>query len=168
MRRIASLLLVGVLVAGCGGFRKTFGLDDKTPAHVEPGTTSIFGSWVLATAADSTAFAGASLVELALDQSAFTITATYPNRAPIIVRGSASLAETGLLTLVPQSALEGTQSTGALVMVQGQPHTWLASAAGNTLLFAPLSDTDTEPSSVWHKKAAAKAAGTLPPTPAKP
>lgn len=163
MRRILSLLVLGVLVAGCRGVKRTFGLNDETPAHVSPKSTSIYGNWVLATPSDSTAFAGASLVELMLDQSAFSITATYPARSPVVVRGSASLTETGLLTLVPQSGMEGTLATGALVMVQGQPHSWLASAAGNTLLFASPAGTDVDPSSVWHKRAAAKAAGTLPP-----
>ena len=74
----------------------------------------------------------------------------------------------GLVTLIPQSGMEGTIATGALVMVQGQPHTWLASAAGNTLVFASPAGTDNEPSSVWHKRAAAKAAGTLPPATPKP
>ena len=168
MRRILSLLVIAAFVAGCGGMKKTFGLDDKTPAHVSPKSTSIYGSWVLATPADSTAFAGASLVELTLDQGAFTIMATYPARSPVLVRGSAALTETGLLTLVPQSGMEGTLATGALVMVRGQPHSWLASAAGNTMLFASPAGTDTDPSSVWHKKSAAKAAGTLPPATPKP
>ena len=168
MRRFVSLLLVGAVVVGCGGVKKTFGLDDKTPAHVSPKSTSLFGSWVLATPEDSTAFAGASLVEMALDQTSFAITATYPNRSPVVVRGSAAVTETGLVTLIPQSGMEGTMATGALVMVQGQPHTWLASAAGNTLVFASPAGTDLEPSSVWHKRAAAKAAGTLPPATPKP
>ena len=57
MRKIA-LLIAMVAVAGCGGFKKTFGIKDAPPAHSEPKTTSIYGDWVLANI-DSTAFAGA-------------------------------------------------------------------------------------------------------------
>ena len=53
MRKIA-LLIAMVAVAGCGGFKKTFGIKDAPPAHTEPKTTSIYGDWVLANI-DSTA-----------------------------------------------------------------------------------------------------------------
>ena len=160
MRRTACLLAAAVLLAGCSSLKKTFGLKDTTPAHVEPRSTSIYGSWMLSTPSDSTAFAGAQSVELSLAPGTFTITALYPTRSPIVVRGNATLTETGLLTLTPTELGAGLGTSGALVMAQGHPYTMLTSAAGNTLVFAPPSSASPVPSSVWHKKAAAQAAGT--------
>jgi hypothetical protein len=169
MRRTIPLLALTSLLAGCGFFHKTLGLKSgDTPAHTEPRSTSIFGDWVLATPADSTAFAGANQVELHLDQSAFTITASYPSRSPIMVHGSVTTSDQGLLVLTPQSGAESLGSRGALVMAPNQPISLVASAAGNTLVFAPPHDQSTQPSSVWHKRAAAKAAGTLTPPGTKP
>ena len=169
MRRTIPLLAATTLLAGCGFFHKTLGLKTgDTPAHTEPKSTSIFGDWVLATPPDSTAFAGANQVELRLDQSSFTINATYPSRAPIVVHGAVATTAEGLLVLTPQSGIEGLASRGALVMAPNQPISLVASAAGNTLVFAPPHDQSTQPSSVWHKKAAAKAAGTMTPSGTKP
>ena len=85
---LSSLLLAAPLLGACSSFNKAFKIQDEPPAHREPSTTSIYGDWVLATPPDSTAFAGASLVELNLAPSSFTITAAYPHAATTIVRGS--------------------------------------------------------------------------------
>ena len=159
MRRTITLLAGAALLVGCGTLRKTFNLNDTTPAHTLPRSTSVYGDWVLGTPPDSTAFAGASLVEMTLQPGTFTITATYPAHGPVRVSGTSQLTETGTLTLTPSEVGEGTNNRGALVMSRGVPLTLLASAAGNTLVFAPPSSDDPVPSSVWHKKSAAEAAG---------
>jgi hypothetical protein len=157
MRRTLGALVGLMLLAGCGFFQKTFGLKSTQPEYTPPTTTSIYGDWVLATSADSTAFAGARMVEMSLQPGAFTITADYPTQGAVVVRGSATLADNGALTLVSSSGTSG--SRGALAMIAGQPLTLLASAAGNTLVFKPPTDRVIEPSSVWHKKEKAKQAG---------
>jgi hypothetical protein len=165
MRKTAllrSLLVVGAL-AGCNSLNNGFRLGEDPPAHKEPETTSVYGDWVLATPADSTAFAGASLVELRLDRSAFVVTATYPGATPAVVRGSVTAASGGALTLTPATSTRGGPTRSALVLVAGQPVTVLASAAGNTMVFSPPAGvTAADPSSVWHRKDAARAAGTVP------
>ena len=167
MRRTTMAALAGLtLLAGCGFVRKTVGLKSGEPGYSTPSSTSIYGDWVLGTAPDSTAFAGASSVELSLQPGNFVITASYPGQAPVVLRGSAVLAqEGGVLTLTPSSGGTAAGRGGALVMAAGQPLTLIASAAGNTLVFQPPSERAVEPSSVWHKKAKAQQAGTASPTP---
>ncbi|MFL5561702.1 MAG: hypothetical protein ACJ79K_09535 [Gemmatimonadaceae bacterium] len=163
MRKMA-LLIAMVAVAGCGGFKKTFGIKDAPPAHSEPKTTSIYGDWILANP-DSTAFAGARAVELSLHQTDFTITATYPSRPTFTVTGGAAAGE-GLLTLTPTMVSDASAAGGAFVT--GRPIVVVASAAGGSLVFAPpphgAGTAAIVPSSVWHKKAAAQAAGAAVPT----
>jgi hypothetical protein len=161
MRRTLGALVGLSLLAGCGFFQKTFGLKSTTPEYAEPTTTSIYGDWILASAPDSTAFAGARVVQLTLQPGTFTITADYPTQQALVLSGSAQLADGGQLTLVPNAGT-GSGSRGSLVMVAGQPLTLLASAAGNTLVFKPPTDRAIEPSSVWHKKDKAKQAGRIP------
>ncbi|HET7457778.1 MAG TPA: hypothetical protein VFJ74_08990 [Gemmatimonadaceae bacterium] len=159
---LAALVALAAPLAGCNSLFKHGTLIEEPPAHREPTTTSIYGDWVLATPSDSTAFAGASLVELNVTRSSFTITATYPQSSPTVVQGTLSTTDGALLTLTPTS---GTRSGrgGPLALVAGQPVTVLASAAGNTMVFSPPGGvTASDPSSVWHRKAAAKAAGDLP------
>jgi hypothetical protein len=158
-RRIATLLLLGTALTGCSLARK-MGFKDDVPGHKEPKSTSIYGDWVLATP-DSTAFAGSTLVELHLQRSSFIIRAAYPNEAtPQVITGTAQIDSTGLLTLVPTSGAQRTGGNGPLMMVVGRPVTLIASAAGGTLLFKPPHENvDPTPSSVWHKKSAATAAG---------
>ena len=158
MRRTTAALAGLMLLAGCGFFRKNLGLKTGEPSYQEPATTSIYGDWVLSTAPDSTAFAGASSVELSLQPGSFTITALYPTQQPVVLRGTAVLADGGSLTLTPESGTAA-GSRGALAMNAGQPLTLLASAAGNTLVFKPPTDRSIEPSSVWYKKAKAQQAG---------
>jgi hypothetical protein len=166
MRKLILVIALAGGLAGCGFFRKTLGVGDSSPAHVSPRTTSIWGDWVLATPPDSTAFIGASAVTMSLEPTAFTITANYPTRSTVTVRGSVAVAEDGgLVTLTPQSGLEN-MSGGGFAWNQGERVTIVASAAGNTLLFAPPRDNLARPSSVWHRKAAAEKAGTITPPPA--
>ena len=163
MRKIA-LLIAMVAVAGCGGFKKTFGIKDAPPAHTEPKTTSIYGDWVLANI-DSTAFAGARTVELTLHPADFSITATYPSRPTFTASGSAASGE-GLLTLTPTMVSDPAGAGGAFVT--GRPIVIVASAAGSSLVFAPpphgSGTAAIVPSSIWHTKAMAKAAGSALPT----
>ena len=165
MRKLAFLIAV-VAVAGCGGFKKTFGIKDAPPAHSEPKTTTIYGDWILANP-DSTAFAGARTVELALRQSSFTITALYPGRPTFTVSGGVAEGA-GLLTLTPSAVSNPSAIGGAFVA--GRPIVVVASAAGGSLVFAPQptgqGTAAIVPSSVWHKKAQAEAAGAVvPPKP---
>ena len=165
MRGILGLVLLTVTLAGCGFFRKSLGVKDDAPAHREPTTTSIFGTWVLREP-DSTAFAGARLVELQLDQNDFMITAHYPTGAPIVVRGRAAVDETGLLTLIPQEGADPSFGRWRGIQLNpGEPLSLIASAAGGTLVFArPIGANESfavDPTSVWHRKIAAEAAGII-------
>jgi hypothetical protein len=160
---LVALAVAGLLV-GCR--RGQFKLAEEPPAHREPTTTSIYGDWVLATPTDSTAFVGARLVEMTLDRNRFVLTATYPSSPAVVVRGTVSEGEGGVLTLTPQTSTQGVPHSAALVLVAGQPVTVLASAAGNTMVFStPTGITPADPSSVWHRKEAAKAAGQVPANP---
>lgn len=164
MRKVAVLIAI-VAVTGCGGFKRTFGIKDAPPAHVEPKTTSIYGDWILANV-DSTSFAGAQTVELSLQPTSFTVTATYPGRAPFTTSGSAATSE-GLLTLTPSAVSDPTAAGGAFV--SGRPIVVVASAAGSSLVFAPpphgQGTAAIVPSSIWHKKSMAEAAGAAVPKP---
>ena len=163
MRKAILVIALAGGLAGCGFFRKSLGVGDSAPAHTPPKTTSIWGDWILATPSDSTAFIGASAVEMRLDPSEFTITVNYPTRPTATVRGSVTVAEDGnLVTLQPQTGLDQVGG-GNFVWRQGERVTVVASAAGNTLLFAPPRDNLARPSSVWHRKEAAQKAGTVPP-----
>ena len=158
MRQIMVLALVAWTATGCGFFRKTFGISDSSPAHQEPRTTSIWGDWVLAGSADSTAFSGAQRVELSLQPGTFELQAFYPNGA-FTVRGTAAVTADGLLTLTPSAQtgeLAGTWR--ALAMRPGRPVAVLASAAGGSLVFSPDEDS-LRPSSIWHRQDAAARAG---------
>lgn len=158
-----GVLVLVALTATLGGCRSRVDLIDTGPARAETATTSIWGDWLLATPPDSTVFQGASTVELVLNPGTFVITANYAGRAPVVVRGSASLAETSLLTLVPEAGSEGLTRSGAVVMAPGQPLTLQATAAGGSLIFAAPSADVAVPSSVWHRKDRAKAAGQVTP-----
>lgn len=163
MRRATAVAAIVLALAGCGTIRKTFGIKDAPPAHREPTSTSIYGDWVLANP-DSTAFAGAKTVELSLQQSNFTINATYPSRPAVMISGTVGYGD-GLLTLTPTG---GSADMGQLgpAFASGRPIVVVASAAGGSLVFAPPpagGTTAVVPSSVWHKKAMAQAAGTVKP-----
>lgn len=164
MRRVTAVAAIVVALAGCGTIRKTFGIKDAPPAHREPTSTSIYGDWVLANP-DSTAFAGASLVELSLQPSSFTISAKYPSRSSVLVSGTTGYGD-GLLTLTPTGG-SADQGPLAASFAPGKPIVIVASAAGGSLVFAPPpaanGTTAVVPSSIWHKKSMAEAAGKVAP-----
>lgn len=163
MRRATAVAAMILALAGCHQVKKTFGIKDAPPAHREPRSTSIYGDWILANP-DSTAFAGASRVDLTLQESNFTINAIYPSRPNVMISGTASYGD-GLLTLTPSG---GTGDTGPLAaaFTPGKPITIVASAAGGSLVFAPPPAGGINavvPSSIWHKKSQAEAAGSIKP-----
>lgn len=159
MRRISALLALAILAGGCGTMKRMFG-SGSSPAHNEPNSTAVWGTWVLRTP-DSTSFVGANTVELALNPGAFRLTAVYPDRQ-MSVSGTASMSERGVLTLVPSGSVAPAAAGRSLNFMSGQPISLLASAAGNTLVFSPEHrETDPTPSSVWHRIDAARAAGML-------
>jgi hypothetical protein len=149
-RQLATLALAATTALGaCTSLRRTLGLGGGGT-----GSTSPYGHWVLATPIDSTAFAGATQVELVLAPGSFTLSAAYPNRPQLAVAGSAALADGGLLTLVPNDG-----DAASVGLPQGRPFTRMASAAGATLILAPPSASVPLPSSVWHRLDVARAAG---------
>ena len=98
-RHIAmSLLALGMIssLPACTSVRRALGMGDGSTESTSP-----FGHWVLATPADSTAFAGATQVELVLAPGSFDLTAAYPNRPRLAIRGRAEVTDGGLLTLIP-------------------------------------------------------------------
>lgn len=155
MRKIAAVLGLTVALGGCGLFHHT-----EPPAHTPPNTTAVWGNWILRHP-DSTSFAGASTVELAMQPGTFTLTANYPGTAPVVITGRVDQSQNGLLTFVPQTGVGSTSSRWhAFHFVSGQPITVLAGAAGGSLVFAPSSRlADPTPSSVWSRMDAAEAAG---------
>jgi hypothetical protein len=164
MLKNLTLLVLVIGLSGCGMFKRAFGVGDTSEIGSAT-TTSILGDWVLATPADSTGFAGATQVELSLDASSFTLTASYPGRAPVVIRGAASRAtDGGLLTLTPQSG----GGAGIIGWTAGEPVTVVASAADNALVFAAPHDLTGRPTSVWHKRGAAVRAGRVNPPAAPP
>lgn len=148
---ILTLVLVGV---GCTAVQRAgvpvAGTNSGSP------TTSVLGHWVLATPIDSTSFVGASQVDLVLAPGTFELTATYPNRTPLSVTGSATVANGGALTLVPGTA---SGDASAIGLSPGQPYTRVASASGSTLILAAPTSRVPVPSSVWYRLDAARVAG---------
>ena len=161
MRSKQLLLLVAIAVAACArgqGGR----LADTAPAHTPPKRTDPFGEWVLGTDPDSTgAFAGASLVTLAISPSRFTVIATYPTGEPWVVTGTAQVLDDGSrLRLVPET---NSRSSGnpSVPLAPGRPVDYITGAADNSMVFAPLDATLGFASSHWHRRDAAAAAGLI-------
>ena len=119
-------------------------------------STSVLGHWVLATPIDSTAFAGAEQVDLVLANATFALTVAYRNRAPLLVSGTASLADGGVLTLTPTADLPEASAIG---FAAGRPLTRVVTASGSTLVLAPPTAKVPVPSSVWIRLDAARVAG---------
>lgn len=158
MRRIAALVALTAVLGGCGMMHRVFG-SPAGSSYEGPSTTAVWGTWVLRSP-DSTSFVGAQQVRMDLQPGTFSLTADYPGRTPVVVNGSASLTGTGLLTLIPSNGLAGPIQGRSLNFVSGKPIALLASAAGNTLVFAPANrEIDPTPSSVWHRLQAAERAG---------
>lgn len=151
-RALVGLTLVLGASASCQSLQRSIGLGGTGGSR----STSIFGQWVLATPIDSTSFAGASQVDLTLAPGSFTLTATYPDRAPLTVSGRADLANGTTLTLVPAP---GSLDASAIGFTPGQPFSRVASASGSTLVLAPPTSSVPVPSSVWYKLDAARLAG---------
>ena len=155
MRRTATALLLASSLAGCGMLKKTMG-NLNGSYHKEPKVTAVWGDWVLHEP-DSTAFIGAKRVDLSLQPGAFTLTTDWRGRPKETVRGTATVSEElGTVTLISQ-----TGSTSVAGLSAGSSMTLDASAAGNTLVFAPVGGNPHLPSSVWYRLDAAKAAGFL-------
>jgi hypothetical protein len=158
MRKLIVLFALSTALTACGFFKR----GGEPPAHRPPNTTSIYGDWVLTSPVDSTAFAGATAVELNLSQTSFTINATYPGRASQRIMGSVAEGEGGILTLIPQSgSTDATYARRSMAFVPGQPIQLIASAAGGSLLFKPPQATDPTPSSIWAKRSMAEKAGMI-------
>jgi hypothetical protein len=147
---LLALAIASTLVA-CNSLKRALGMSNGGT-----GSTSPYGHWVLATPIDSTAFAGATQVELVLTPGSFNLTAAYPDRPRLAIDGRAEFADGGMLTLVPANG----ETEGASVgFPAGQPYTRMASASGATLVLAPPAARVPLPSSVWHRLDAARAAG---------
>ena len=149
--------VLAILLGACSAFQRQAVLTDDEPAHRPPSSTSLFGDWILANI-DSTAFVGARRVELDLQEATFRITADYPGEPQMVVLGTVMIEPGGaLLTLTPQT----NTSTAKGVFKPGQPIVVLATAADNSMVFAPPPPHGpvVQPSSVWYRKEAMERAG---------
>ena len=160
MRRTVLALALLATLPACSLFRKAK-LTDSTPAHTPAQNSSPFGEWVLFTDPNQTAFAGARRVELSLTPSDFKMVAIYPAGDRVVITGPATITPSGLLTLMPQNATAMT-SGGRPPILAGQTIQVLASAADNTMVFAPPEGMAPTPSSVWHRVDKAREAGQVP------
>ena len=151
-RVLISLTLVLGVASSCRTVQRAVGLRGSPNSR----TTSVLGHWVLATPVDSTSFAGATQVDLTLAPGSFTLTASYPDRAPLDIGGHADLSRGGTLTLLPTT---GAADATAIGFPVGQPFTRVASASGATLVLAAPTSSVPLPSSVWYRFEAAKVAG---------
>ncbi|MGQ0713500.1 MAG: hypothetical protein ACT4PJ_07185 [Gemmatimonadaceae bacterium] len=160
MRRTVLALALLAAIPACSLFRKGK-LTDSTPAHTPAQASSPFGEWVLFTDPDSTAFVGARRVELRLTPSDFRMVAAYPAGDQVVITGAATVTPAGLLTLLPQSVTAMASGSRPPILA-GQMIQVLASAADNTMVFAPPSEIAPTPSSVWHRIDKAREAGQVP------
>ncbi|MGI9075969.1 MAG: hypothetical protein ACR2G6_01400 [Gemmatimonadaceae bacterium] len=169
MNRTVALLAFIALASACNSLRRGR-LEERTPAHTPAQSASIFGAWILATSSDSTAFVGARIVELNLSPGRFTLTAHYVAQPPLVITGDAFADPSGgPLTLTPRTNSRAQSGGTDLVMPVGTPVSVIATAADNSMLFASSRGESIQPTSVWHRKAAAKAAGqSVDPKVAKP
>jgi hypothetical protein len=164
MRSRYVLLSALVLLGGCGLFKRRSALSEAESAHQSPRNASVLGEWVLATPPDSTVFAGARQVDLNLTEQSFTFTVHYPQRTPVVITGTASTDPGGgPLILVPTTITRGSGDiTGVTpALVTGQSYTVIATAAENTMVFAPPRPEVVVPSSVWYRRSSAQAAGII-------
>ncbi|MFN2400504.1 MAG: hypothetical protein ABR543_17985 [Gemmatimonadaceae bacterium] len=170
MLRKFVFAICGLALMACQSRRARVDLSDTAPAYTEPQTTSVFGDWVLSESPNATAFRGAQLVAMNLTATTFRITIHYPTEAtPLVISGATGRSSTGgLLTLTPGSISDAGQGASARNDFHvGSPITVLASAAGNTLVFADPYKT-TQPSSIWARREAAAAAGIIDTTTGRP
>jgi hypothetical protein len=160
MRRTVLALTLLAWIPACSLFRKGR-LTDSSPAHTAAQTSSPFGEWVLFSNPEQTAFAGARRVELTLTPSDFRMVAVYPAGDQVVITGPATITPSGLLTLMPQNTTR-TASGIQPPILAGQTIEVLASAADNTMVFAPPHGMAPTPSSVWHRMEKAREAGQVP------
>jgi hypothetical protein len=160
MRRTVLALALLAWLPACSWFRKAR-LTDSTPAHSAAQNSSPFGEWVLFTDPEQTAFAGARRVELTLTPSDFRMVAIYPAGDQVVITGPATITPSGLLTLMPQSTTRTVSGLRPPILA-GQMIEVLASAADNTMVFAPPQGMAPTPSSVWHRLEKAREAGQVP------
>jgi len=158
MRKAVLLLAAGTVLSACGMFKR----GGEPEAHSLPKSTSIYGQWVLASPVDSTAFAGATSVQMNLGASAFTIIASYPGQPDSHMTGTVSTSEGGVIILTPMTGGTSTSYAGrSMALMPGQPISLIASAAGGSLVFKPPHETDPTPSSSWMKRSSAEEAGLI-------
>ena len=157
MRRTVLALALLAALPACSWFRKAK-LTDSTPTPTPAQASSPFGDWVLFTDPNKTAFVGAKRVELNLTESSFRMVAVYPAGNQVVVSGPASITPSGLLTLTPQTTT-AMASGDRPPIPTGQTIQVLASAADNTMVFAPPQGLATTPSSIWHRREKAREAG---------
>jgi hypothetical protein len=160
MRRTLLALALLASLPACSLFRKGK-LTDSTPAHTPAQNSSPFGEWVLSTNPERTAFVGARRVELSLTPTNFRMVAIYPAGDKVVITGPASITPSGLLTLTPQNTTT-MAAGGRPPILAGQTIQILASAADNTMVFAPADGMAPTPSSVWHRVEKAREAGEVP------
>ncbi len=159
MKRTVMLLAFIALASACSSQRRGR-LQERAPAHTPARSASILGDWILATSSDSTGFVGARIVELKLSPGRFNLTAHYVGQPPLVISGEAFADPSGgPLTLTPRTNSRAQSGGTDLVMPVGTPISVIATAADNSMLFASSRGESIQPSSVWHRKAAAKAAG---------
>lgn len=160
MMRSALALLCTVLLIGACSRAKRAALAEPESVVSPARSASVLGDWVLANV-EETQFVTARQVELRLRPGSFTLTAHYEGRAPLVVDGTASFDPAGgMLTLTPTQNTRAAAG-GDQVLPVGQPIAILATAADNTMVFAQPGDAIGRPTSVWHRRDAARAAGTL-------
>lgn len=160
MRRTVLALALLATLPACSLFRKAK-LTDSTPAHTPAQSSSPFGEWVLFTDPNQTAFVGARRVDFSLTPTTFRMVAVYPAGDRFVATGGASITPSGLLTLSPENVTT-TVSGGRPPILAGQTIQVLASAADNTMVFAPPHGMAPTPSSVWHRTEKAREAGQVP------
>jgi hypothetical protein len=163
MRRTHLLALTTILaaVAACSSLRRGGTLADSPPAYRPAKSADIRGDWVLRTSPDSTAFVGARLVQLSLSDDRFTILADYPGGDRWVVTGSVQVStDGGLVRLTPETNSRAASGAApGTIFRPGEPLELLVGAADNSMVFAPLEGTFHRPTSVWHRREAAEAAG---------
>ncbi|HJU89071.1 MAG TPA: hypothetical protein VJ672_06740 [Gemmatimonadaceae bacterium] len=163
MRGIQVLLPAVLLASAACQPRQKVQLQELPEYPREAKTVSVLGDWVLATRPESTVFVGARQVELHIGMREFTIQARYPTRSDVVITGDVSTDGTaGPIQLIPRSIAGGAGgSAPPIAIATGQPISLIASAAGQTLVFGSLDPgAPPNPSSVWHRREAARAAGT--------
>lgn len=158
MRKAVLMLAAVTALSACGMFKR----GGEPPAHKSPTSTSIYGTWVLASPVNQTAFAGATSVQMNLAETSFSILATYPGQPNSIVSGTVSAGEGGTVVLTPTTGSTNTTYAGrSMALMPGQPISLIASAAGGSLVFKPPHETDPTPSSSWMKRSQAEQAGLI-------